>query len=69
MHTPSSAFMPGSISIMCQLYRLLGAEHGAGGDAEQEGVADLTSSPGDGDGDRFVHSGTCWFRFEGGGKF
>jgi hypothetical protein len=29
--------------------RLVGAEAGAGGDAEQEGVADLAGSAGDGD--------------------
>jgi len=34
---------------------LVGAEHVARGDAEDQGVADLASGPGDGDLDGFLH--------------
>ncbi len=47
--TPSSAPIAGGISKQAQVDRLVGAEQLAGGDAEEQAVADLPGGAGDGD--------------------
>ena len=56
MHTPCSAPSAGVISSSWRMSGLIGAEHAAAGDPEQEAVADLAGGPGDRDADRFVHA-------------
>ena len=43
-----------------QDHRLVAAEHFAGGDAEQEAVADLAGGAGDGDADGCFHRVDSW---------
>ena len=55
--TPSSAPSAGVISSSCRIDRRVGPEHRPGGDAEQQAVADLAGSTGDGNTNRCSHAG------------